>query len=652
MNLRGQVPFLRLLFPFVVGILFSRFISYSVDLHYIAILGIILILFSFFKSRKTCYTLRWVYGAGLMLCLFFFSTQYFRHFKEFSTYNFPQEECSYMCEILDIPQKKNRSIACEVKLTYPVNKNALLYFEPDDRSTSLMPGDQIIIRAFIKPFKNLGNPDEFDYKGFMEDKGFSGTTYVASSGWTITGKRKHSIKNEALHLKAKILNLYKNFKLESDEQAFLSAVTLGYKDDLSNELKKAFRTSGTSHVLAVSGLHVGIIYILILLLFSFIKKRGMPFVVKQILVLLSLWAYVFITGMPVSVIRAAIMLTLFSIGSLFHKKGYHYNTLAVAAFFILIINPYFLFDVGFQLSFTAVFSILFFQPKITKLYTPKLKISKYVWSLMTVSLAAQIGIFPLGLYYFGTFPTYFFFANLFVLPLIGVIIYVAVALSFFSLLLALDIPFLNHIYIIIQMFLQFVIKVVLQIIYFFESLPMAAIDESYITLLQVCLIIIGLLSLTFYILRKRANMLIVFLSSIALIFATYTFSYLYKPINQFVVFNSFDQPDIAYMINGKKVALEGLFNRVVTHPNVSVVLLTENIYKSKDSKDALPIDCLILSSDNSFTIKELTLFFMPKIVIIDSSIAHYSSEKLKKECQKLKIPYHDVSDLGAYSINF
>ena len=158
-----------------------------------------------------------------------------------------------------------------------------------------------------------------------------------------------------------VLTIYKNFGLNNDEYAFLSALTLGYKADLSNALKQSFRATGTSHVLAVSGLHVGIVYFIIGSLFFFLKGKSKIFILKQVVVLLALWTYVFFTGMPVSVIRAAIMLTLFSIGSMFHKKGYSYNTLLVAAFFLLIINPLYLFDVGFQLNFISVFSIMFFN---------------------------------------------------------------------------------------------------------------------------------------------------------------------------------------------------------------------------------------------------------------------------------------------------
>lgn len=648
----GQRPFLRLLIPVISGILFCKFISPSVNLFFIGIIGLAIILFSFFIPEKYIYTLRWLFGAGMMLFLFSLSIQFYQYRETLISYDFPQETTSFIGQVLDIPQQKRRSVACEVHLTYPTDKKIMLYLESDSSSRSLQPGDEIVLQAQVKAFKNLGNPDEFDYKNFMQNKGFSGSTYANSTNWSKTGRVSHSVRAKALRVRAEVLDVYKSFDLSDDEYSFISAITLGYKADLSDDLKEAFRASGTSHILAVSGLHVGIIYIIILSLFSFLSSRGKTFILKQILILLFLWGYVFITGMPVSVVRAAIMLSLLSVGSMLNRKGLTYNTLAVAAFFTLIINPNYLFDVGFQLSFAAVFSILFFQPKISKLFTPKYKASKYIWNLFTVSFAAQLGVFPLGLYYFGTFPTYFFITNLLVIPFIGIIIYSAVSLILFSLLSFLNIGLLQAVTKLIVLFMQFLIKTVLQIVYFFESLPMSVLDGHRISTLQLFLIFAILLSLTLFIIRRHANMLISLLVSIVLLLTTISFNYLKEPLNQFVVYNNYNEPEMGYIVNGIKTALPIYSNQTVPHPSANIVLLTENSYKSKISNLVLPVDILILTSDNSFSMMELIAFFEPKKVIIDSSIAGYSADKLKRECNKLDVPFHDISNSGAYSVNF
>ena len=427
---------------------------------------------------------------------------------------------------------------------------------------------------------------------------------------------------------------------------------MGYKADLSNDVKEAFRASGSSHVLAVSGLHVGIVYFIILFIFSFLGKRGRWFIIKQMLVLLSLWSYVYITGFPVSVIRAAFMLSIICIGNIFHRKGFTYNTLASAAFFILIINPFYFFDVGFQLSFSCVFSILFFQPKISKLFSPKFKPTRYVWNLFTLSIAAQLGAFPIALYYFGTFPTYFFISNLLILPFVGLIIYLGFSLTIVSLFVSLELNIFHHLFDFINILLQFTINAVMQLAYFFESLPLAVLTVNHISLLQLLLIFVALFTLTFYIINKRKILYVAFLLSIVLFSLSNKIQNLNIPPNQFIVYNNYTQSEMGYRINGNKIGLEKISDQVIKHPSASIFLLTENIYKSKTSDIILPVDYLIMSIDNSLSMLELYSFYKPKFVIIDASISRYAASKIKRECQKLNLPFHDISESGAFSINF
>lgn len=648
----GQTPFLRILIPFISGILFCRYISTSIPVFYFGLIGLALLLLSFFTHKKHDFSLRWMFGLGSMFFLFSLSAQFYQYRASQASYDFPSEATSYIGEVLDFPQQKKRSVACQVHLIYPVDKKIMLYLEPDTNSKTLEPGDQLVVYANVEPFKNLGNPDDFDYERFMQNKGFSGSTYTNSNSWFRTGARSYSLRTEALRVRAKILDIYKSFELDNDAYSFISAITLGYKADLTDQLKDAFRASGTSHVLAVSGLHVGIIYIIIISFFSFLGKRGKAVVVKQLLILLCLWGYVFITGMPVSVVRAAIMLSLLSIGNMLNRNGVNYNTLAVAAFFTLIINPFHLFDLGFQLSFASVSSILFFQPKISQLYVAKNKAIGYIWRLFTVSLSAQLGVFPLVLYYFGTFPTYFFITNLLVLPFIGVIIYSAVGLTFLTLLSSLNFGFIYLLIKIISTFIQFLINAVLKIVFFFESLPMSVIEGYYITTLQLFLIFATVMSFSYFMLHKHAKALISFLLSLTLLLSTNLVSYFKRPIDQFIVYNSYNESQMGYIISGEKIALLADSMQTIPHPSASIILLTDNVYKSKTSDFALPVDYLILKSNNNFSMTELIAFYEPRKVIIDSSISRYAAEKIQNECKKLNIAFHDISNSGAFSVNF
>ncbi len=648
----GQIPFLRILIPVISGILFCEFISPSVNLFFVAIIGLLLILASFFTHKHSNYALRWLFGVGFSFFLFFLSTQFYQYRAERVSFNFLGSITSYIGKVIDLPQQKGQSVACEVHLTYPIYKKVMLYLESDTNSLYLEPGDELLVQTRMQPFKNLGNPDQFNYEYFMRNKGFSGSSYVISANWIKTGRRNSSIKTEGLRLRSKMLNLYKSFNLDNDAYAFISAITLGYKADLSDHLKEAFRASGTSHILAVSGLHVGIIYIIIVSLFFFIGKHGKLYVVKQVLVLLCLWGYVFVTGMPVSVIRAAIMLSFIGVGNMFNRKGLTYNTLAVAAFLTLILNPFYLFDVGFQLSFSAVLSILFFQPKLLRLYSPKTKAVDYIWNLFTVSLAAQLGVFPLVLYYFGTFPTYFFITNLLVLPFVATIIYSTVLLSFLTLLSFLNIGLLQVIYNVLIIFIQILIKFVLQAVYLIESLPMSVIEGYHISALQVFLVFSIIIFIGLYVLQRNTKHLIVFLASVVLLLFTQSFSLLSKPSSQFFVYNSYSDSDIGYIINGEKIPLLANCNQAISHPSLNIILLAENNYKSKVSNHVLPVDILILASDNSFSVSELVVFFEPKKIIIDASIGRYAAMKMKDECEKLNINFCDISNSGAFLLNF
>lgn len=648
----GQTPFLRILIPFISGILFCRYISTSIPVFYFGLIGLALLLLSFFTHKKHDFSLRWLFGLGSMFFLFSLSAQFYQYRASQASYDFPSEATSYIGEVLDFPQQKKRSVACQVHLIYPVDKKIMLYLEPDTNSKTLEPGDQLVVYASVVPFKNLGNPDDFDYERFMQNKGFSGSTYTNSNSWFRTGARSYSLRTEALRVRAKILDIYKSFGLDNDAYSFISAITLGYKADLTDQLKDAFRASGTSHVLAVSGLHVGIIYIIIISFFSFLGKRGKAVVVKQLLILLCLWGYVFITGMPVSVVRAAIMLSLLSIGNMLNRNGVNYNTLAVAAFFTLIINPFHLFDLGFQLSFASVSSILFFQPKISKLYLAKNKAIGYIWRLFTVSLSAQLGVFPLVLYYFGTFPTYFFITNLLVLPFVGVIIYSAGGLTFLTLLSSLNFGFIHLLIKIISTFIQFLINAVLKIVFFFESLPMSVIEGYYITTLQLFLIFATVMSFSYFMLHKHAKALISFLLSLTLLLSTNLVSYFKRTIDQFIVYNSYNESQMGYIISGEKIPLLADSMQTIPHPSASIILLTDNVYKSKTSDFALPVDYLILKSNNNFSMTELIAFYEPRKVIIDSSISRYAAEKIQNECKKLNIAFHDISNSGAFSVNF
>ena len=260
------------------------------------------------------------------------------------------------------------------------------------------------------------NPQEFDYKKYLENRSIYQQGYLACDDWRLLDSKSKGLDVFANDARQFLLSSLKSNGIEGDQYAIASALILGSKDELDFEVKQAYATAGAMHVLAVSGLHVGIIFLILNTLLSILDTSKKGRTVKAIILLIALWSYALITGLSPSVLRAATMFSFVIIGTVLNRKSSIYNTLAASAFFLLIINPNLLFEVGFQLSYIAVLGIVYLQPLIYKrIYTRWWLLDK-IWAITAVSIAAQIATLPLTLYYFNQFPVYFMLSNLLVIP--------------------------------------------------------------------------------------------------------------------------------------------------------------------------------------------------------------------------------------------
>ena len=649
----GKTPFFRLLLPVMAGIvtgsLFPGLLSAILP---VGLTGLLLMLLSFFFHPKYLYRYRWLFGTGVCFFLFSLALYQFQQHEESTHLTSPGYGQYEVGIVLDIPEVKPRSIAINIKTAPPNKKKVILYLAPTDEARELLPGDEIVFRSRVELFRNFGNPDDFDYAGYMKNKGFAGSGYVPASDWQKTGRQSESLWVLSQQARIKALEFYRTFDLESDAHAFICALTLGYKVHLSNDLKEAFRASGTSHILALSGLHVGIIFAVISLLFSFLGKSGYGPVIRQWLVIAALWGFVFVVGMSPSVIRAAIMLTLFSFGSLYHRNGFSYNSLAAAAFFILIFSPSSLFDVGFQLSFSAVFAILYFNPKLSQLYQPKNKVLQYIWNLFCITTSAQLGVFPLVLYHFGTFPTWFFITNMLVVPLVGIIIYAAFPLIIFGLLRSLQWDFISLFYSLFQWIEKSLIELLLKIVYISETIPFAEISDKKITFFQLILLLLLIYPLTRFLFSHRPRPLIISLVAFLLFQLTITSKNLTHPSPQLTVFNCPGQSEIAIFNNRQRRYLDVPENSILPHPDKRILFLSDAYLPSHHNQQQLPIDILILSRNSAFDPLQLFDLFHPSIIVLDSSLPRYTASRIARECAGLDIEIHDVAEKGAFSLNF
>lgn len=650
-NPLSKLPFLFLLIPLIAGIL----LQYFFNLQYISIAllltGTITMLISYLIPKDKQFSWRWLFGAGAIICVSGIGIVATSFRQDRSDYIFTDEAKIYLGVVTDTPQEKPRSIAYRVFLPQE-DKQIVCYFQRDSlHKDKLLPGDEFLFQAKIQPFRNMGNPDDFDYVRYMYNQGFSGSAYVSTDLWKATGKISSSLKYKALRCRQYIMDFYKSLGFNETEYTILSALTLGYQDELTDELKQGFRTTGTVHVLSVSGLHVGIIYMMMSFLLGFIRKGTKCYYLKPIIIIILLWIYAFITGLPPSVLRASGMLTIFCMAEIFGKKSYPMHTLFIAAFFMLLANPFSLFDIGFQLSFISVLAILYLHPKTLHLFKSENKCIKYVWQMVTLSIVAQLATFPICLYYFGTFPIYFFITNLLIVPLVTFITY-AVGSIVIAKGISLIMPnWSEYIFYLPIKALQILVDAMTSIIHFFENLPFALIENVKTSLPDLALIFTMIVSLLIFIIYKKTRALPISLTAILLLFGVNINKNLNEKSNDLIIYNRRQTSEIKYY---KEVVKSDDIDRykAITFNDQKILILSTNLWYNKDSDRKLKIHHLILTKDNSLSLYSLNQHLTIKNVIIDGSLSANTRKRISKECQKLDIPCHDVVENGAYSFKF
>ncbi len=507
-----QIPFLRSTILLAFGIYISQIIDFKISV----LLTISITLFFVLLLINRNYTFRnsLFLGTGIHMLFILIGILIFEIYN--TKPNFI-EDSIYSATILEKPQEKRNSYKSVIKLSgvkngstlFQSNEKILVYFEKHNRVKKLNPGDNIIFSNSPQQIKNYGNPFEFDYKKYLQRKKIYRQLYLAANNWKNTPTTlSPTITIRAEQFREKLLDIYRSQNLGKNELEILSALTLGYKRDLDPETKRVFSASGAMHILAVSGLHVGIVFWVITMFFGFLRKQKQGRILFVIVSVILLWAYAFITGLSPSVMRASTMFTIFVIGENINRKPNSYNSLAASAMFLLLFNPNNLFEVGFQLSYSAVFGILFLQPKFSKLITVKNKFLKFFWTLFTISIAAQIATFPITTFYFNQFPTYFWITNLIIIPAVMVLIPLGI-----SLLIVAKVSILSTI---ISALLQFIIKWCYIILAQIEQLPFSVCEVS---VHQIQLILLLGVLFSFYLFLKSYRVKFV---KVTLVFVLFT----------------------------------------------------------------------------------------------------------------------------------
>lgn len=440
MKVWNSFPVLRLVVPFIAGVVSWAFIIEFVSVQILTyafgvltaaiVLCLILLLSIKFGRRPHAFgviALPSFYVLGGLLTL------------SISNYIFPQSlqqtfteahTALYLAVIADEPQEKQRTVKVTAKVArtdLTAHGKVLLYFEKDSLSKSLTRGQEILVYTTLQPIQGMGNPNEFNYSRYLRFHNIAFRGHVKSGNSQHLSKGKPGVIGWFLALRSKLITVLKEAGLKDDELAVASALVLGHRTELDKELMSAYAGAGATHVLAVSGLHVGIVYVILNGMLGFMNRTKRLRILKTVLLILLLAAYAALTGLSPSVSRAAVMFSVVAIGKAINRNTDIFNSLAISAFILIVFFPLMVMQVGFQLSYLAVIGIVLIHPMLFSLTFFNNRILDWAWSITCVSIAAQIATAPLGLLYFHQFPNLFFVSNLLVIPAAAVILYVGFA---------------------------------------------------------------------------------------------------------------------------------------------------------------------------------------------------------------------------------
>lgn len=682
MDFLAKTPFLRLFAFLATGIAIGEFAGYNAwAAGALCLIGTGLMAAAFtVKNAAANYKLRGLFGIGLFCALTALGLFAQHNFVKRTRLDFPPEAAIYEVELTSSPITKERSVMCHAQThsrtdstgTHAVGKNVILYIAKDSSAAALRRGTRLLVSSSIAEPQTTGNPEEFDYGLYLRRQGIGGSGYVAADSWQVIGeKRGFSLLDFADDCRAYLLGIYRRMGLSGDEFGMLAALTLGYKDALTPELRESFSTTGAMHVLAVSGLHVGIIYAVFGWILSLLlrhTKRSER--LKSALIIIFLWFYAFVTGLSPSVLRSTIMFSFMALAGIIGRKSQTYNTIFLSAFLLLLYKPTLLFDVGFELSYSAVVAIVYFQPKIVGLLHVRNRFLRWAWELTAVSLAAQIGTAPFSVYYFHQFPNYFLLSNFVVIPAATLILYGAVTLFATA-----WIPFVGAA---VAWLLNWILKSMYFLITCIENLP-HALSIVWIDGWQLLLLYLAIIASGFCCYRLTFKSLTVTLTAVLAFFGLQTwhrfqnlatdeliaFSHskslfvnrITRNENLVIATDTTLYPRLAgdhwekteaappHFVNDSTLA-----SHAFTFDGKSVLVLDRNHFRYKSAPEPLAVDYLIVGravypADDFFD------FVQPRTLITSGEVYERNDLKFKEMCETRGYEFHSVKAQGAWRIS-
>ncbi|MBC7868410.1 MAG: ComEC/Rec2 family competence protein, partial [Gloeobacteraceae cyanobacterium ES-bin-316] len=555
----------------------------------------------------------------------------------------------------------------------------LLYFSKDSARPELKYGQLILVKKNMQPIKNSGNPGAFNYQRYAAFQQVYQQLFLQPQDWVATAEvQPNKLRSFLYNSRQYILDVLKQYISNNHQQLGIAeALLIGYKEDLDKDLVQAYSNTGVVHIIAISGLHLGLIYAVLLWLLNHLPWIKKSRHVKVLLLISCLWLFSLLTGGAASVLRSAVMFTVIVLGKYYFRQSSVYNSLAASAFILLCYNPYYLWDVGFQLSYLAVIGIIALQQPLYRSLYFKNNVVRKIWQMLSVTIAAQVAAFPICIYYFHQFPNFFLFTNLLVIPLSTIILFAEIVLVLVSAvgLLATS----------LGTAISWSIYAMNRIILFFSSFSFSVWDNIYANMYTTWLLY-GMVTFVcgWYVYRNKKLLIGAFLFLVG--FAAlhlYARIQLYQQ-QKMVIYNVSKHSAIDFIVQDKHFFLgdqalkeEGLLQNFHLKPaRISLQatkaadslpsLIHQNFYWQFLQKkmividstvvlqpvdSIISIDILLISRNPAVKIKELTMAVMPAVVVFDASNNLWKIENWEKECEELHLRSHSVAKEGAFILD-
>lgn len=712
----GTVPMLRVLIPFCVGIVIQLFCDLRVEV--LIPIGSfcfgISALYVYVKRFYQSYKFRWAYGVFLTIAVTAFgavSVSFFTQNKRPDYFaNGKYSPTGYIIKLTEPYHEKVKTLKAVGEIQFvrdtnsfkPATGKIMVYLEKTSEAYKLKYGDIIYTEAKPTSINEPQNPEEFNYKRFLGFHGIYHQMYLSKEKWTNTNYTDTRwLWDVAYKLQSQFVAQIKKYIPEKNEFAVCSALLIGFEDYLDQELIDAYSSSGALHVLSVSGLHVGLIYIFLSHILFFMDKRKWSLSVKNILLILFIWFYALLAGFAPSILRSAVMITMIIVGKWIGKKSYMLNTTLFSAFFLLCFNPFMLTEVGFQLSYLAVYGIVYLHQKLsTKIWVPN-RVLNWILQLTSVSLCAQLMTFPLGLLYFHQFPNLFLISNLLVIPISTLLIYASIIATCFT-----SLPIVAAFFWKISYWLTFAMNwIVIEV----DKLPFAIMQGISITIWETWLVyLIIAMVLWFVLYKKRLAIFLFFIFLIAFTGYQAYENYFLSQQQKLIVYSVKNKTAID-LINGTShvfIADDSLFNdkskirfhirhnwftmgmkemehikfnqhelidsiekpkvettfaeiektqatfvkqkNGFTHFNNKLIFVPTEWLPKTIPRQKIKIDYLIITSRFKNKIEKLTTIFDAKKIIFDSSVANKKLSTMETTLKEMNVNYYVVAKQGAF----